>query len=289
MAWRDTALVLPGGYIDILVDMSNPGEWMMHCHIVEHLFAGMMLQFRVEDKDKFAPGDEFRRSLQTAQPQATGASSQTYTFDSTVENVMTVTSDKPKYAVGQAETVSFSFKDQNGNGIMLDPTKPVALTATFVSKSGKDHFVSYPGNTAIYNRGGMMNTNVPGSPGFNESMPHSHSFNIPSFVSVAYADAGHAHNGVAPTNFVPTYSVPAYFMESGEYKVFVEFYVPGDPKPFISSVTLNVGTVSWNIDSYNWTGIYLGKTSKWWILLIISLILMVPLSRYVNRYINVQK
>ena len=26
--------------MDILVDITNPGEWMMHCHIAEHLHAG---------------------------------------------------------------------------------------------------------------------------------------------------------------------------------------------------------------------------------------------------------
>jgi FtsP/CotA-like multicopper oxidase with cupredoxin domain len=30
--------------------MSNPGDWMMHCHIAEHLHAGMMLKFNVADR-----------------------------------------------------------------------------------------------------------------------------------------------------------------------------------------------------------------------------------------------
>jgi FtsP/CotA-like multicopper oxidase with cupredoxin domain len=29
--------------------MSNPGRWMVHCHIAEHLQAGMMMAFDVED------------------------------------------------------------------------------------------------------------------------------------------------------------------------------------------------------------------------------------------------
>jgi FtsP/CotA-like multicopper oxidase with cupredoxin domain len=28
--------------------MSNPWNWMAHCHIVEHLFAGMMFGYKVE-------------------------------------------------------------------------------------------------------------------------------------------------------------------------------------------------------------------------------------------------
>ena len=48
MAWKDTAIVPVGSTMDILVEMSNPGDWMLHCHIAEHLHAGMMFSFRVE-------------------------------------------------------------------------------------------------------------------------------------------------------------------------------------------------------------------------------------------------
>ncbi len=48
MAWKDTAMVPVGSTMDILVEMSNPGDWMLHCHIAEHLHAGMMLHFTVE-------------------------------------------------------------------------------------------------------------------------------------------------------------------------------------------------------------------------------------------------
>ena len=45
--WKDTTLVPAGATIDILVDMTNPGEWMFHCHISEHLESGMMTKFIV--------------------------------------------------------------------------------------------------------------------------------------------------------------------------------------------------------------------------------------------------
>lgn len=48
MAWRDTAIVPVGSTVDILVDMSNPGEWMLHCHIAEHIDSGMMMTFTVQ-------------------------------------------------------------------------------------------------------------------------------------------------------------------------------------------------------------------------------------------------
>ncbi|MFQ5570763.1 MAG: multicopper oxidase family protein [Rhodothermales bacterium] len=50
LVWKDTAIVPVGSTMDILVDMSNPGDWMMHCHIAEHLHAGMMLSFSVRDE-----------------------------------------------------------------------------------------------------------------------------------------------------------------------------------------------------------------------------------------------
>ena len=50
LAWKDTELVPVGQTVDILLDASNPGKWMAHCHIAEHLEAGMHLMFAVEPK-----------------------------------------------------------------------------------------------------------------------------------------------------------------------------------------------------------------------------------------------
>lgn len=48
LVWKDTAIVPVGSTVDLLVEMSNPGEWMLHCHIAEHLETGMMFGFTVE-------------------------------------------------------------------------------------------------------------------------------------------------------------------------------------------------------------------------------------------------
>lgn len=48
LVWKDTVLVQNGDSVELLVDMSNPGTWMAHCHIAEHLEAGMMMKFKVE-------------------------------------------------------------------------------------------------------------------------------------------------------------------------------------------------------------------------------------------------
>jgi suppressor of ftsI len=46
--WKDTVLVPAGGTVDLLVDTSNPGRWMLHCHIAEHLESGMHTVITIE-------------------------------------------------------------------------------------------------------------------------------------------------------------------------------------------------------------------------------------------------
>jgi len=48
LQWKDSVLIPAGQTYDILVDMSNPGLWMAHCHIAEHLHSGMMFNFEVK-------------------------------------------------------------------------------------------------------------------------------------------------------------------------------------------------------------------------------------------------
>ena len=45
---KDTVLVRTGETVDILLDVTNPGRWMAHCHIAEHHESGMMFGFDVE-------------------------------------------------------------------------------------------------------------------------------------------------------------------------------------------------------------------------------------------------
>ena len=49
LVWKDTVLVRTGEMVDILLDVTNPGTWMAHCHIAEHHESGMMLRFRVDE------------------------------------------------------------------------------------------------------------------------------------------------------------------------------------------------------------------------------------------------
>jgi FtsP/CotA-like multicopper oxidase with cupredoxin domain len=48
LLWKDTVLVRTGQTVDILFDVTNPGLWMAHCHIAEHMQSGMMFSFTVD-------------------------------------------------------------------------------------------------------------------------------------------------------------------------------------------------------------------------------------------------
>lgn len=49
LVWKDSVLVASGETVDIVLEASSAGQWMAHCHIAEHLGAGMMLGFNVLD------------------------------------------------------------------------------------------------------------------------------------------------------------------------------------------------------------------------------------------------
>ena len=40
--WRDTVIMAPRSSIDVAFVAENPGEWMFHCHILDHAAGGMM-------------------------------------------------------------------------------------------------------------------------------------------------------------------------------------------------------------------------------------------------------
>ena len=45
--WQDTVLMGPEEKVDIAFVADNPGDWMFHCHILEHQVGGMMATIRV--------------------------------------------------------------------------------------------------------------------------------------------------------------------------------------------------------------------------------------------------
>jgi FtsP/CotA-like multicopper oxidase with cupredoxin domain len=50
LVWKDTTVIAAGETVDLLLELSNPGRWMIHCHVAEHLGTGMMSVFQVDPK-----------------------------------------------------------------------------------------------------------------------------------------------------------------------------------------------------------------------------------------------
>jgi FtsP/CotA-like multicopper oxidase with cupredoxin domain len=48
LVWKDSVLVRTGETVDLMLEVTNPGIWMAHCHIAEHHESGMMFSFRVD-------------------------------------------------------------------------------------------------------------------------------------------------------------------------------------------------------------------------------------------------
>jgi len=47
LEWQDTVLMAPRERVEIAFVADNPGDWMFHCHILEHQAAGMMALIRI--------------------------------------------------------------------------------------------------------------------------------------------------------------------------------------------------------------------------------------------------
>ncbi|MCR5857406.1 multicopper oxidase family protein [Mesorhizobium sp. J428] len=50
--WQDTVLMAPREKVEIAFVADNPGDWMFHCHILEHQAAGMMGVIRVSETEE---------------------------------------------------------------------------------------------------------------------------------------------------------------------------------------------------------------------------------------------
>jgi FtsP/CotA-like multicopper oxidase with cupredoxin domain len=60
LVWKDTVLLRAGETVDILLYVTNPGLWMAHCHIAEHIEGGMMFSFEVAPASERDGGGEHR-------------------------------------------------------------------------------------------------------------------------------------------------------------------------------------------------------------------------------------
>jgi|GEM_PF-187348 len=285
MAWKDTALVLPGEYIDILVEMSNPGEWMAHCHISEHLHAGMMFGFRVEDESGYAPGDEYRATVGNA----TSVHSNDFTTGPTGSGEFSYNASLPDsngyhtvpetrfYKAEKKVDFTISVFDGENNSKLISSTHPDPLRVTFVKSDDTVQITTYPGNPAF------DNIKVP-TPPIDDGHDHIHMF--PSEPVFSLINIAHAHGGVDDGHIdnsgaVYTYTMPMVFPSEGMYRAFVEFVPEGESSPIVMSYDVEVSASTWSVDDFGWS-----QSQKWWILLIISIALIIPLCLFVRRYIN---
>jgi FtsP/CotA-like multicopper oxidase with cupredoxin domain/YHS domain-containing protein len=68
LVWKDTVLIRAGQTVDILLEITNPGLWMAHCHIAEHHEGGMMFSFNVVPADSSEPGLSPREQARISVP-----------------------------------------------------------------------------------------------------------------------------------------------------------------------------------------------------------------------------
>jgi FtsP/CotA-like multicopper oxidase with cupredoxin domain len=47
LVWKDTMLLPTGFSSELLLELTNPGKWMLHCHVAEHIESGMRMVFEV--------------------------------------------------------------------------------------------------------------------------------------------------------------------------------------------------------------------------------------------------
>lgn len=45
--WQDTVLLAPADVLECAFVADNPGNWMLHCHVIDHSMTGLMTVFRV--------------------------------------------------------------------------------------------------------------------------------------------------------------------------------------------------------------------------------------------------
>ncbi len=303
LVWKDTVLVLPGETVDILIEMSNLGEWMSHCHISEHLHAGMMMKFRVENENGYATGDEFRKNIQTkleneinSNEKVSSGISQTnqnkpksfrkLNFNTKVQqNGFQAIPSQNKFRANVKQDITLSIIDTSGKAIRLDSSTKYPITITFINSDNSQSIFTYPGNTtfddfiAPHGSKGHDNNDKHHDlePATDGHMDHTHSFN---FVRTAYAHGGVDDNDQINETPTYTYTMPVVFPEKGFYRAFVEARPEGEDETILLRFDVDVSE-GFSLDNYPWS-----SSEKWWTLFLVSLLLLTLLSLLVHKFVK---
>lgn len=56
---KDTIMIPGGGYAIVRLRANNPGYWLMHCHIEQHMHLGMRMILKVGKKYEMVPPPEY--------------------------------------------------------------------------------------------------------------------------------------------------------------------------------------------------------------------------------------
>ena len=160
--------------------------------------------------------------------------------------------------------------------------KPINLSST-INVPLRVYFVKNDNSTIETYIGKVFTASVQAQPTVDpESLPHGHTMmgELPVFALIRKAEA---HNGTQDGHpELRNYSVPVLFPTTGTYKAFVEFIPEGSTEVVTATFDVTVDTASFSVNSFGWS-----PSQKWWILLIVSLLLMTPLVIGVRRYVNV--
>jgi FtsP/CotA-like multicopper oxidase with cupredoxin domain len=128
---KDTVLIGPAERYDLAFTADNPGVWMVHCHIENHMANGMMTTIWYEGHEPTGPVGE------AAAAEATAASDDMHHMheDPTPEPVASPTVEQAP--AGSAEIVMVDDRFEPG-----EITVPAGTTVTWVNKGSRWHSVA---------------------------------------------------------------------------------------------------------------------------------------------------
>lgn len=264
--WTDVVNIRAESSVEILVEMSTPGQWVIHQHDSKTQQSPSVLPFFVDDAEI-----EIVETEEVGEADTSEETKRVFAFDENFSLENYVVEGFGSSPVAQRlEEISFTIKDTNGNPVGLSSVAESPLQVTFVNEANTFVLKTYPGNKTFDAPEEMMN-------GHDNSDGH-HS----GLINIAYADAGH-NDADESDHASDSYTVPVIFPTGGFYKVFVQFIPEGETKQLLSSYSIEVREKTFTIDNFGWS-----ETKKWWVLLTGSIFSIIPLVWFVRKYINVK-
>ncbi|MBI2048322.1 MAG: hypothetical protein HYT30_00120 [Parcubacteria group bacterium] len=195
--------------------------------------------------------------------------------------------DSPLVA-GKTSEMRFTVHDVYGKGVELDTYLGVSMHVAAISADLTQYVHTHP----VSHAHDEAPANVPGTPMFDESKPHSHSFNFSATIAEAHVESTGPDVVSDPVSF----EVP--FAEPGAYRVFAQFRPKGAAlgadeavvAAFFVNVEADGGQKITRLSSieHAHAGNAMSETNFKVLLVVISLILTGLLSMFVYKKIQVE-